>query len=92
MTFLFTDIEGSTDLARRLGSGFATARAEHRRALRQAFADHDGHEIDTAGDGFFVAFERAGDAVRAAVDGQRALHAAFRLEEPEVPSAAALAG
>lgn len=48
-------------------------RAEHRRVLREAFARHNGHEIDTAGDGFFVVFERAGDAVAAALDGQRAV-------------------
>ena len=73
MTFLFTDIEGSTDLARQLGADFGRMRSEHRQLLRDAFARHDGHEIDTAGDGFFVAFERAGDAVAAAIDAQRAL-------------------
>jgi class 3 adenylate cyclase len=73
VTFLFTDIEGSTDLARQLGAAFSRVRSEHRQLLRDAFARHDGHEIDTAGDGFFVAFERAGDAVTAAIDAQRAL-------------------
>jgi class 3 adenylate cyclase len=73
VTFLFTDIERSTELARRLGSDFGRLRSEHRRALRAAFDEHGGHEIDTAGDGFFVAFERAGDATAAAVAGQRAL-------------------
>jgi class 3 adenylate cyclase len=73
VTFLFTDIEGSTELARSLGADFARVRGEHRRVLREAFAAHGGHEIDTAGDGFFVAFERAGDAVGAAVAAQRAL-------------------
>ncbi len=75
VTFLFTDIEGSTDLARQFGAGFGQVRSEHRQLLRDAFSRHDGHEIDTAGDGFFVAFERAGDAVAAAIDGQRALAA-----------------
>jgi class 3 adenylate cyclase len=75
VTFLFTDIEGSTDLARRLGAGFGELRAEHHRTMRTAIAAHGGHEIDTAGDGFFVAFERAGDAVSAALAAQRALHA-----------------
>ncbi|HET9323714.1 MAG TPA: adenylate/guanylate cyclase domain-containing protein [Gaiellaceae bacterium] len=73
MTFLFTDIERSTDHARRLGSEFGALRSEHRRVLRQAFADHGGVEIDTAGDGFFVVFQRAADAVNAAAAGQRAL-------------------
>jgi class 3 adenylate cyclase len=73
VTFLFTDIERSTELARRLGAEFGALRAEHRRILRQAFADHGGHEIDTAGDGFFVVFQRAGDAVAAAATSQRAL-------------------
>ena len=79
VTFLFTDIEGSTDLARRLGADFGSLRAEHRRVLREAFSAHDGHEIDTAGDGFFVVFERAGDAVGAALAAQRAVAG---LEEP----------
>ena len=79
VTFLFTDIEGSTDLARRLGADFASLRAEHRRVLREAFSAHDGHEIDTAGDGFFVVFERAGDAVGAAIAAQRAVAG---LQEP----------
>jgi class 3 adenylate cyclase len=73
VTFLFTDIEGSTDLVRELGAGYGRVRTEHRRILRDAFNAHGGQEIDTAGDGFFVVFERAGDAVAAAVAAQRAL-------------------
>jgi class 3 adenylate cyclase len=73
VTFLFTDIEGSTALARRLGERFAATRSEHRRLLREAFERYGGHEIDTAGDGFFVVFQRAGDAIGAAVAAQRAL-------------------
>ena len=73
VTFLFTDIEGSTALARKLGPEYGELRSEHRRMLREAFARYSGHEIDTAGDGFFVAFERAGDALAAAVEAQRAL-------------------
>jgi class 3 adenylate cyclase len=74
VTFLFSDIERSTDLLRRLGDdAFATVRAVHRRLLREAFGAHGGHEIDTAGDGFFVAFDSARAAVAAAVEAQRAL-------------------
>ena len=73
VTFVFTDIEGSTDLARRHGANFGRVRSEHRRVLREAFGRHEGHEIDTAGDAFFVVFERAGDALAAAVEAQRAL-------------------
>lgn len=83
VTFLFTDIEGSTDLVRRLGERYAVARSEHRRLLREAFERHGGHEIDTAGDGFFVVFQRAGDAISAAAAAQRALAAwSERAEAP----------
>jgi predicted ATPase/class 3 adenylate cyclase len=73
VTFLFTDIEGSTRLLHELGDGYAEALAEHRRALRAAFGEHSGVEVDTQGDAFFVAFSRAGDALAAARDGQAAL-------------------
>jgi len=74
VTFLFTDIEGSTRLLHALGpEAYAEALAEHRRALRQAFAAHGGVEVDTQGDAFFVAFPTAGKAVNAALDGQNAL-------------------
>jgi len=73
VTFLFTDIEGSTRLLYELGDGYATALAEHRRALREAYGAHGGVEVDTQGDAFFVAFARASDAVAAAVDAQAAL-------------------
>jgi class 3 adenylate cyclase len=74
VTFLFSDIEESTDLVRRLGNAiFAEVRGHHRRLLRDAFRAHGGHEIDTAGDGFFVAFDSARDAVAAAIEGQLAL-------------------
>ncbi|HEX6684225.1 MAG TPA: adenylate/guanylate cyclase domain-containing protein [Candidatus Limnocylindrales bacterium] len=76
VTFLFSDIERSTDLVRRVGDGaFAAIRADHHRLLRQAFEAHGGEEVDTAGDGFFVAFGSARDAVRAAVSAQQALAA-----------------
>ena len=73
VTFLFSDIEGSTRLLQRLGALYGQALAEHQRLLREAFAAHGGHEIDTQGDSFFVAFRRAKNAVAAAIDGQRAL-------------------
>jgi YVTN family beta-propeller protein len=73
VTFLFTDVEGSTHLLKQLRDGYGELLAEHRRILRAAFAAHDGQEIDTQGDGFFVAFRRAKDAALAAASAQRAL-------------------
>lgn len=75
VTFLFTDIEGSTQLLERLREQYATVLADQRDLLRAAFAKWNGHEIDTQGDAFFVAFPRALDAVRCVIDGQRALSA-----------------
>ncbi len=72
VTFLFTDIEGSTKLLQELGDEYAEVLADHRRALREAWRRHDGIEVDTQGDAFFVAFARASDAVAAAADAQRA--------------------
>ena len=73
VTFLFTDIEGSTRLLDELGDEYADALAGHRTLLRAAFAGHDGVEVDTQGDAFFVAFARASDALAAARDAQGAL-------------------
>jgi predicted ATPase len=73
VTFLFTDIEGSTRLLQELGDRYAEALAEHRRLLRDAFDGNDGVEVDTQGDSFFVAFGRAKDAVVAAADAQSSL-------------------
>ena len=73
VTFLFTDIEGSTRLLHELGDAYAEALAEHRRTLREAFQRHGGVEVDTQGDAFFVAFARATDALAAAAGGQEAL-------------------
>jgi len=76
VTFLFTDIEASTRLLQHLGdAGYAQALAEHRRLLRAAFVGAGGHELETQGDGFLVVFDRAIEAVRSAVAGQRALQA-----------------
>ena len=67
VTFLFTDIEGSTKLLHELGSqGYAEALAEHRRVIRDACARHSGVEVDTQGDAFFVAFPTAPGAIAAA--------------------------
>jgi predicted ATPase/class 3 adenylate cyclase len=77
VTLLFSDIQGSTHLLERLGPArYADALATHRDILRSAFLVHDGYEVDTAGDSFFVAFARAADAVAAAGDAQRGLDSA----------------
>jgi len=73
ITLLFTDIEGSTRLLQRVGEHYAWLLEACRSLLRTAFLQFGGHEVDTQGDGFFVAFARASDAVAAAVAGQRAL-------------------
>jgi predicted ATPase len=73
VTFLFTDIEGSTRLLRDLGDRYTAVLAEHRRLLRDAFDAHGGVEVDTQGDAFFYAFERAAHALDAAAAGQAAL-------------------
>jgi class 3 adenylate cyclase len=75
VTFVFTDIEGSTALLKRLGDRYGDALADHRRLIRQEFAARAGQEIDTQGDAFFFCFARARDAVAAAVAAQRALAA-----------------
>ena len=66
VTFLFTDVEGSTRLLHEHGDGYAALLAEHRASLRDAFTTHGGVEVDTQGDAFFVAFARATDAAAAA--------------------------
>jgi predicted ATPase len=67
VTFLFTDVEGSTKLLHELGAeGYAAALAEHRRAVREACARHEGVEVDTQGDAFFFAFPSAPGALTAA--------------------------
>ncbi len=73
VTLLFTDIEGSTRLLQQLGDRYASVLDECRCLLRAAFQEWNGHEVDTQGDAFFVAFARATDAVSAALDAQRAL-------------------
>jgi predicted ATPase/class 3 adenylate cyclase len=73
VTFLFTDIEGSTRLLQELGDGYADVLAEHRRTLRDEFARHGGVEVGTEGDSFFVAFAKASDALAAAEAAREAL-------------------
>jgi predicted ATPase len=73
VTFLFTDIEGSTRLLHELGEDYADVLIAHRRILREAFDRHGGVEVDTQGDAFFVAFADAPSAAEAAADAQAAL-------------------
>jgi len=73
VTFLFTDIEGSTQLLKRLGARYGEILAEHQRIIREAAAGRGGREIDTQGDSFFFAFARANAALGAAVVAQRVL-------------------
>jgi class 3 adenylate cyclase len=74
VTFLFSDIEGSTELLKRLGDpGYELLLGDHRRILRGIFKEHDGREIDTQGDAFFYSFPRARDAVAAAVHAQKGM-------------------
>jgi class 3 adenylate cyclase len=72
VTFVFSDIEGSTALLKQLGERYDEVLSDHRRLMRDRFTEHGGVEIDTQGDAFFFAFPRARDAVTAAVDAQRA--------------------
>src|SRR3954451_10068512 len=73
VTFLFTDVEGSTKLLHELGDAYADALHEHRRLIREAFSAHEGVEVDTPGDGFFVAFGRPPSGFAAAAEAQLAL-------------------
>jgi predicted ATPase len=80
VTFLFTDIEGSTRLLTELGAEeYARALAEHRRVLREAFARNGGVEVDTQGDAFFVAFPTATGALDAAREAQDGLELPVRM-------------
>ncbi|HET7128156.1 MAG TPA: adenylate/guanylate cyclase domain-containing protein [Gaiellaceae bacterium] len=73
VTFMFTDIVGSTRLLRDLGDAYADVLADHRRIVRDAVEVWNGVEVDTQGDAFFVAFGRASDAIGAAAATHRAL-------------------
>jgi len=83
VTILFTDIEGSTALAQRLGDkAYHALLAEHNRILREQVAGHGGHEVKSMGDGFMVAFASAARALSCAVDIQKAF-AAYNQEHAE---------
>jgi len=73
VTLLFTDMEGSTRLLQQLGERYANVLADCQNLVRAAFAQYNGHEIDTQGDAFFVAFARASDAIATAVMIQQTL-------------------
>jgi class 3 adenylate cyclase len=73
VTFVFTDIEGSTRLLQELGDGYGDVVSAHRRIIRERFGEQGGTEMDTQGDAFFFSFARARDAAEAAVAAQRAL-------------------
>ena len=73
VTLLFTDIAGSTRLLEELGDAYAEALVDHRQLLRSVFERHDGMEVNTWGDAFFVVFAKASDAVSAAVEAQASL-------------------
>lgn len=82
VTFVFTDIVGSTQLVHALGERYLTLLEDHNRLLRTAWQRHRGVEVKTEGDAFFVAFADQTDAVRACVDAQRALAEQRRLGSP----------
>ncbi len=73
VTFLFSDIEGSTRLLERLGDRYDELHRDHRRLVRSELQSAGGQEVDSQGDGFFFSFPRAKEAVRGAVAAQRAL-------------------
>jgi predicted ATPase/class 3 adenylate cyclase len=82
VTFLFTDIEGSTRLAQLLGAQYRPVLAEHRQILRRALGAGDGVALFTEGDSVFAAFPDANAAIRACAEAQRAL-AAHEWPDPQ---------
>lgn len=75
ITFLFTDIEESTNLLDKLGDQYVDVLADHHKIMRAAIQKWNGHEVDTQGDAFFVTFTRASDAIQCAAEAQRNLAA-----------------
>jgi FOG: WD40 repeat len=75
VTFLFTDIEESTNLLEKLGHQYADVLADHHKIMRAAIQKWNGHEVDTQGDAFFVTFTRALDAIQCAAEAQKNLSA-----------------
>jgi class 3 adenylate cyclase len=73
VTFLFTDVEGSTRLLQALGDDYGAVVRDHRSILREHLGEKGGTEVDKQGDAFFYSFPRARDAVAGAVAAQRAL-------------------
>ena len=74
VTFVFTDIEGSTRLLRRLGDDrYSELLDRHFELMRGAWDAHGGHVVGTAGDGVLVAFQNADDGVNACAEAQRRL-------------------
>lgn len=73
VTFVLTDIEGSTRLLRRFGDAYPEILERHFAVMRQAWEAHGGREVDGAGDSVMVAFHDASAAVEACADAQRAL-------------------
>ncbi len=73
LTFLFTDIEGSSRLLRQAGAGYSQLLERHRAIIRSAVAEHGGTERDTQGDSFFITFDSPSAAIAAALTAQRDL-------------------
>lgn len=84
ITFLFTDIEGSTRLLQALGDKYRAAQDRHAEIMRAAIAEQDGYEVRTEGDSFFVTFRSPVQAVQAAVSAQRGLAAEEWSDEGEI--------
>jgi class 3 adenylate cyclase len=84
VTVLFTDIEDSTAMLERLGDeGWYEVRRDHNELIRERVAAHDGTEVDSAGDGFLIVFQDAGEALLCAIESQQALDA-YNAGHPDV--------